>query len=111
MCENCFISEIKQFQNDESWSVFQLALTSKLDHGLMKKVKLRDQTDSLYIHQCATCKENWVLQPPAMGQGGSFLTLSSVLKKLAVPAWRRRLSIVVLLLVILVVILELLSGW
>jgi hypothetical protein len=109
MCDDCFLSEVEQFQNPESWNTFELTLMRKVDQGTMNKVKQDDGTDSVYIYACVACKENWVLQPPVNGKGGSFLTLSTILKKLAVPAWRRRLRIVVLVLIVIVVILELLA--
>jgi hypothetical protein len=84
MCNDCFPSEIKQFQNLASWHAFEFTLKSKLEKGTMKKVKLQDKNDSLFIHECVTCKENWVLQP-AIDSNESFLILTTVLEKLKVP--------------------------
>jgi hypothetical protein len=110
MCNDCFSSEIIQFENLPEWNAFELALKDKLEKGTMKKVKQPDKTDSLFIHECVICKEKWVLQSLANGNDGSFLTLSTVLEKMKVSAWRRRLRIVVLAMVIVLVILEWLAG-
>jgi hypothetical protein len=110
MCNDCFVSEVNTFHGVDGWKDFEQTLKRKLDQGTMKKLTLDDATESVYVHQCGTCKENWVLQLPVNGTGGSFLTLTSVLKKMAVPRWRRTLTIVVLVLVIIVVIMEMLSA-
>src|SRR5687768_2999861 len=109
MCSNCFTAEIKPHGLQE-WSELELGLLRKVDDGKMKKVKLNDGSDSLYTYQCLSCNEHWIFQHPVNNEGGSFMTLSTLLEKLRVPKWRRRLAIAVLVLTVVVVIIELLAG-
>jgi hypothetical protein len=110
VCAACFSSEISKFTDSQSWSDLDRILLIKLNEGKIKKIKLDDGSDSLYTYQCVTCNEHWILQAPVDGKGGSFITLTTILKRLAVPTWRRRLAVVVLVLTIIVVILELLAA-
>jgi uncharacterized C2H2 Zn-finger protein len=67
MCDNCFTTEIKSFEDRQVWTSFDLELTRKLGQGKVKHIKFiqdrqRDKDDGEDIYQCLTCGEKWKLR-------------------------------------------------
>lgn len=84
MCENCFMSEIKSFPDETSWTSFDLKLTTKLGQEKMKNTTFehdeqRDKDDGQYIYECLTCEEKWKMKDPDNTFRGYFLKVSTLI--------------------------------
>jgi hypothetical protein len=115
MCDNCFTTEIKKFENRTQWTTFDLELTQKLGQGKLKEIRVvnkRRQGDEyeLHVYQCATCGQKWKLQDQDNHPEGYFIKLTTFDNLVTRQLKDRQIALLVLLVVVIFIEIRVISG-
>ena len=115
MCDNCFTTEIKKFENRKQWTAFDLELTQKLGQEKLKEIRVvnkRRQGDEyeLHFYQCATCGQKWKLQDQDNHPEGYFIKLTTFDNLITRQLKDRQIALLVLVVVVIFIAIKVISG-
>jgi hypothetical protein len=83
MCENCWTGEVNAFEDERSWTEFNVILAGKLEDGVVSYNSVNHEHS---IYKCASCGEAWKLKTPEEFPSGYFLLMKTGAGSKSIPS-------------------------